>query len=164
MMRCWISIGSNQARERSVRGAVSALGLQFGPMVLSRVYETAAVGFDGDPFYNLVAGIDTELSVAEIVARLRAIEDANGRERGGERFAPRTLDLDLLTYGAAAGVVDGIELPRAEILEHGFVLGPLAEVAPTERHPISNLTYAQLWTEHGDGDSLRPVAFPLFGS
>jgi 2-amino-4-hydroxy-6-hydroxymethyldihydropteridine diphosphokinase len=160
-MRCWISIGSNQDRVRSVRAAVAALREQFGPLVLSSVYETAAVGFDGEPFFNLVAGIDTGLSVREIVGRLRSIEDANGRVRGGERFAPRTLDLDLLTYGDTAGEIDGVELPRAEILRHTFVLGPLAEVAPVERHPTLGLTYAQLWAGHGDAQALRRVDVSL---
>ena len=160
-MRCWISIGSNQDRERSVRAAVAALRERFGPLVLSRVYESAAVGFDGEPFLNLVAGIDTERPVGDLVAELRAIEDANGRVRGGERFAPRTLDLDLLTYGETAGEIDGVALPRAEILRYPFVLGPLAEVAPAERHPTLGLTYGQLWAGHGDVPALRPVDVSL---
>ncbi len=160
MTRCWISIGSNQDRERAITSAMAALREHFGPLQLSSVYENAAVGFDGDPFYNLVAGIDTDLPVAEIVTRLRAIENANGRVRGGERFAPRTLDLDLLTYGDAVGDIDGVVLPRAEILQYAFVLGPLAEVAPRERHPVRGLTYAQLWAAHGGEQSLRPVVLP----
>jgi len=159
--RCWISIGSNQARERSIRAAVTALRERFGPLVLSRVYETAAVGFDGEPFFNLVAGIDTERPVGEVVRQLRVIENANGRVRGGERFAPRTLDLDLLTYGDCAGEIDGVNLPRAEILRQAFVLGPLAEVAPTERHPILGLTYARLWAGYRGDKVLRPIDLAL---
>jgi 2-amino-4-hydroxy-6-hydroxymethyldihydropteridine diphosphokinase len=115
--------------------------------VISPVYETDAVGFDGDAFYNLVVGIETDQTVAEIRQTLRAIEDARGRLRESEKFAPRTLDLDLLTWGDAVGVVDGYELPRDEILKYAFVLAPLADVAPNERHPVDGRSYRQLWSD-----------------
>jgi len=156
--RCWISLGSNLARETSIRGGIERLRQAFGPLVLSPIYETEAVGFDGSPFLNLVAGIETALRVGEIRAILRRIEVEHGRERSGEpegerdqgerqggRFAPRTLDLDLLTYGDRAGEIDGYRLPRDEILRYAFVLGPLADVAPDERHPIDGRRYAELW-------------------
>ena len=155
--RCWISIGSNLERERSVRGAIDALQAQFGDLVISPVYETAAVGFQGDPFYNLVVGIESERSVREINRVLRAIEDAHGRVRGPVKFAPRTLDLDLLTWGDAVGIVDDCELPRDEILKYPFVLAPLADVAPDERHPVVGQRYAELWQQmaHHNGPLKR---------
>mgnify|MGYP001812843641 CR=1 FL=1 len=143
--RCWISVGSNVDRERSIRGAVTDLRRRFGEPVLSPVYETEAVGFEGDAFYNLVVGIETDLPVATINQILGDIEDAHGRVRGPNRFAPRTLDLDLLTWGDAAGTIDGCELPRDEILKYAFVLAPLADVAPDERHPVAGRTYTELW-------------------
>ena len=153
--RCWISAGSNQDRERSIRGAVADLRAAFGELVLSPVYETKAVGFDGDAFYNLVIGIETDRPVAEINTTLRAIEDAHGRVRGPEKFAPRTLDLDLLTWGDATGTIDGCPLPRDEILRYPFVLAPLADVAPDERHPLEGQTYAELWAR------MAPEAGPM---
>lgn len=147
MRRCWISLGSNRAREASIRGGVKQLREAFGSLVLSSVYETDAEGFDGEPFLNLVAGVDTRLGVGEIRAILRRIEAANGRERGEGRFASRTLDLDLLTYGDAAGEIDGYRIPRDEILRYAFVLGPLADVAPDERHPTAGLSYKRLWSQ-----------------
>ncbi|KAA6183592.1 2-amino-4-hydroxy-6-hydroxymethyldihydropteridine diphosphokinase [Thiohalocapsa marina] len=143
--RCWISVGSNQARESSIRAGLQALRAAFGPLTVSPAYETEAVGFRGDPFLNLVVGIDTALPVGQIVERLRAIEDAQGRVRGVDKFAPRTLDLDLLTRGDAVGIIDGYALPRREILDYAFVLGPLAAVAPAERHPLDGRCYAELW-------------------
>jgi 2-amino-4-hydroxy-6-hydroxymethyldihydropteridine diphosphokinase len=162
--RCWVSIGSNVDRERSIRGGVADLRERFGALILSRVYETPAVGFTGEPFLNLVAGFDCDWSVAEIDARLRAIEDAHGRVRGPDKFAPRTLDLDLLTWGDAAGVIDGVALPRDEILKYGFVLGPLAEAAPDERHPENGRRYADLWAELSPSmEPLRPYPMRLEG-
>ncbi|MEA3638402.1 MAG: 2-amino-4-hydroxy-6-hydroxymethyldihydropteridine diphosphokinase [Lamprobacter sp.] len=143
--RCWLSLGSNLARETSIRGGVQGLRQAFGALILSAVYETEAEGFDGQPFLNLVAGIDSPLALGEIQVLLRRIEAEHGRKRGGERFAPRTLDLDLLTYGDRTGVIDGYLIPRDEILRYAFVLGPLAEVAPDERHPTDGRRYAELW-------------------
>lgn len=145
--RCWISLGSNRNPEASIQGGVQGLRRAFGELMLSSVYETEAEGFEGDPFLNLVAGINTALGVGEIRRILRRIEAEHGRERGGERFAPRTLDLDLLTYGDRAGEIDGYRIPRDEILRYAFVLGPLAEVAPAERHPINGLCYQELWEQ-----------------
>lgn len=149
-------------RGRSIRGAVKALRERYGELVLSRVYETEAVGFEGKPFYNLVAGFDTETPVAELNSGLREIEDAFGRVRGADKFAPRTLDLDLLTYGDAVGRFDGCELPRDEILRYAFVLGPLAEVAGDELHPSDGRTYREIWEAFGKGDQpIRPIALSL---
>jgi 2-amino-4-hydroxy-6-hydroxymethyldihydropteridine diphosphokinase len=147
MLRCWLSIGSNQNREASIRGAVADLRSAFGDLILSRVYETPAEGFAGEPFLNLVAGIDTNMSVGEIDRTLRAIEDTHGRLRGSDKFAPRTLDIDLLTYGQATGTLDGRQLPRDEILRYAFVLGPLAEVAPDEVHPGVGRSFRDLSEE-----------------
>jgi 2-amino-4-hydroxy-6-hydroxymethyldihydropteridine diphosphokinase len=159
MPRVWLSIGSNIDRERHIAGALDSLRREFGELAVSRVYETEAVGFSGDAFYNLVAGLDTELPPEQLNARMHQIEAAHGRTRGGEKFAPRTLDIDLLTYGDQVLSRPGLELPRDEILKYAFVLGPLAEVAPDERHPVDGRTYAELWQAFDDGRSLRAVDF-----
>lgn len=145
MTRVWLSLGSNVDRERHIAAALAALREQFGALVVSPVYDCGAVGFSGDPFLNLVVGIDTALPVGELAAWLRALEQANGRVREpGRRFNDRTLDIDILTCGEAAGVVDGVELPRGEILKHAFVLRPLADVAPDELHPVLRVSYREL--------------------
>ncbi|MBK5970607.1 MULTISPECIES: 2-amino-4-hydroxy-6-hydroxymethyldihydropteridine diphosphokinase [Thiorhodovibrio] len=146
-MRCWIGVGSNLRREPSIRGGLHDLQRRFGSLRISPVYETEAVGSDGPPFLNLVVGIETRLAVSAINALLHAIEDEHGRVRDGDRFAPRTLDLDLLTYGAMAGEIEGYRVPRAEVLDYAFVLAPLAAAAPQELHPELGQSYADLWRD-----------------
>jgi len=142
--RVYLSLGSNIDREHNIRSGLDALAALFGEVRLSPVYESEAVGFDGDPFLNLVAGIDTPLPLGELAARLRDIEADHGRVRGDKKFASRTLDIDVLTYGDLTGVIDGVELPRDEILKHAFVLRPLADLAPQARHPLLGESYAAL--------------------
>ncbi len=161
MARVYVSIGSNIDRERSVRQGVAGLREAFGPLTLSPVYETAAVGFEGDDFYNLVAGFDTGLSPQEVAGRLRAIEDATGRDRSQPRFSPRTLDLDLLLYDDAVLREQGLRIPRDEILKYAFVLKPLADIAGGLRHPECGETYAALWARFEGDRGLRPVALDL---
>ncbi len=156
----WVSIGSNQDRDRSIRGAVGSLRRRFGELSLSRVYESNAVGFEGQPFFNLVVGFRTEEPVADLIAAFREIEDAFGRERGAEKFCSRTLDIDLLTYGGHTGTLDGCSLPRDEILRYAFVLRPLAEVAGGDPHPETGQTFADLWEAfERHHQPLIPVAF-----
>ena len=163
--RVWLSIGSNRERERNIQGGVGALRAEFGELLLSTVYESAAVGFDGAPFYNLVAGVETELSITQIVSRLRAIEEQHGRTRGGAKFSPRTLDIDLLTYGGQVVEEEGIRVPREEITSYSFVLRPLSELAGDEIHPPTGKSYRQLWQEFDHSSQpLWPVELLLDGS
>ncbi|MCB1758273.1 MAG: 2-amino-4-hydroxy-6-hydroxymethyldihydropteridine diphosphokinase [Gammaproteobacteria bacterium] len=159
-VRIWLSLGSNIERERNIRSAVAALQRRYGQLRLSPVYESAAVGFEGDPFFNLVVGFDSELSAPEIAADLRRIEALHGRERTGERYHSRTLDIDLLTYGNQQLKIGDIHLPRDEITRYAFVLRPLAQVAPGEIHPLTGKSYRQLWDEFDDSEqALWPVEF-----
>jgi len=142
MPRVYVSIGSNLEPERNVRRCVAALEAQFAPIIRSPVYVNPAVGFAGDDFYNLVVGFETSLGIAELKARLRAIEDAQGRQRGPHKFAPRTLDLDLITYGDEVHAKPDLTLPHPDILAYPFVLKPLADIAPHEYHATARETYA----------------------
>ncbi len=159
MTTVYVSIGSNIEREKHVLAALDALAENFGELLISPIYESEAVGFDGDHFFNLVAGFETSLSVGELSALLRDIEHRNGRTRSETRFSGRTLDIDILTYDQYNGEIDGIKLPRAEILANAFVLLPLADIAPQAVHPVSGATYAALWQAYDRPQKLWPVNF-----
>ena len=162
MPRVWVSVGSNIERERHIRAALEDLRERFGELVISPVYETESVGFAGDPFYNLVVGFDSELPPGQLHALLRTIEARHGRERSGGKFASRTLDLDLLTYGDAVTDEGGKALPRDEILRYAFILAPLADVAGGERHPELGETYRSLWQRYAlrEREGLRRLDDP----
>lgn len=158
--RAWLSVGSNVDRKANVTGCIKALRDEFGELVISTVYENASFGFEGSPFYNLVVGLDSDRSIDELTKIFRQIEADHGRIRGGPKFAARSLDVDLLTYGDQVVKQGSLELPRPEILEYAFVLGPLAEVAGGERHPVSGETYSELWGRFDkSGHVLTPVDF-----
>ncbi len=158
-VQIYISIGSNVERERYVSVALDALEYWFGDIKISPVYESESVGFDGSPFLNLVVGITSDLSVGELSRRFKKLEADNGRRRDAPKFSARTLDLDILTYGCEVGRVDGVELPRSEIMQNAFVLWPLADIAPNELHPVCCKSYGQLWQEYNAGQKLWPINF-----
>ncbi len=145
MVPVYLSLGSNIERHRHLCAGLDALAEQFGELIISTVCESEAVGFDGDNFFNLVVGLETALSVAELSELLKTIENQNGRRRGCTRFSARTLDIDILTYNDIAAVVDNIVLPRQEILENAFVLLPLADIAAEQLHPVAGKSYRELW-------------------
>lgn len=160
MARVYISLGSNIDRTRHTREGVRALRDRFGELKLSSVYESEAVGFDGDAFYNMVIACDVHEDVHAVNRALAEIEDAHGRDRSGPRFSSRTLDLDLLLYDDLVLEEDGLVLPRGEILKNAFVLWPLAEIAPELRHPVVKKTCAELWNAFDKSrETLHPIPF-----
>lgn len=148
MTQVFLGVGSNLDREKNIRAGVRALSDLFNNVKLSPVYESESVGFKGRNFYNLVVSLETNLPIAKLSETLKEIENKNGRVRTGPKYSPRTLDIDILTYGDFIGIEAGIELPRAEITENAFVLLPLSELAPNELHPALKKSYAKLWASY----------------
>jgi 2-amino-4-hydroxy-6-hydroxymethyldihydropteridine diphosphokinase len=156
----YISLGSNIDREALTRAGVSALQSQYGELLLSSVYESEAVGFDGENFYNMVIALKTSDDVHQVVQTLRRIEDEHGRDRTGPRFSSRTLDLDLLLYDNLILDEEKLQIPRDEILLRAFVLWPMAELAPKLVHPQANKTYGELWADFDKNrEKLEPIEF-----
>jgi len=156
MARVYISVGSNIDRERNVEHALVDLRQAYGELEQSRTFETAAVGFEGDPFYNLVVAFDTDETPQAVASRLRDIEDAHGRDRSTGKFSSRSLDLDLLLYDDLILEEEGLHLPRKEILEYAFVLKPLAEIAGDMKHPVTGFSFSAIW------DQFDPTAQPMW--
>lgn len=160
MSTIYISLGSNINKEQNTRAGINALKQAFGELILSSVYESEAVGFEGDAFYNMVIACQVTTPVHQTNQILRDIEDANGRDRSGPKFSSRTLDLDLLLYDDLVLDENGLKLPRDEILKNAFVLWPLAEIAPDLKHPETGTGYAELWSCFDKTkESLKPVEF-----
>lgn len=160
MARVYLSLGSNIDRERNLRGAIRELRQAFGALTVSRVFESTAVGFDGEDFYNLCVGLDTEMEVQAVNDTLHEIEDHYGRDRSGPRFSSRTLDIDLLLYDDLVIKQGKLELPRDEITKNAFVLWPLAEIAADTLHPTLQRSMAELWQAFDkQSQSLHPVKF-----
>lgn len=160
MPRVYIGIGSNIDRENSIRGGVRELTAHYGRLTLSPVYESKALGFEGENFFNLVAGFDSAESVERIKQTLSRIESQLGRVRQENSFSARTLDLDLLLYGEMVQHDDKVNLPHPDIQRYAFVLCPLADIAPELRHPETGLSCAQMWRQFdGSGQEIRAVEF-----
>jgi 2-amino-4-hydroxy-6-hydroxymethyldihydropteridine diphosphokinase len=160
MAKVYLSLGSNIERYKRIGAALDALVKQFGELIISPVYESVSVGFDGDNFLNLVVAMNTDIPVGALSNALREIENNNGRVRAGSKFSARTLDIDILTYGSEVGLIDGIELPRDEITKYGFVITPLVDIAANELLPGSDKTYQTIATELNlDEKELWPVEF-----
>jgi len=155
-------MGSNQDKPlEQVRAALNALAhlAVDGDVEVSPLYQTKPVGPQDQPdFINAVAGFRTTLSATGLLHALFAIEKAQGRKRCGERWGPRTLDLDLLLYDDLVIKNDDISVPRKEITEYAFVLRPLADIVGTYTHPVEGKCYSELWREFDKhGVTLRRV-------
>jgi len=145
MPEVFVAAGSNIRPRAHLRQAVAALAAAYPGLRVSRAYANAAVGFDGDDFINLVVAFETDEALALLLERLKAVEGASGRERGARKWAARTLDLDLLLYGDLVGRFPGALLPRRDLGDRAYVLGPLAELAANRKHPVLGETFGALW-------------------
>jgi len=134
-----LSLGSNLGdREANLQGAVDALRDTPDVVVVdvSPVYETQPIGGpdESGPYLNIVLLADTTLAVETLLDRAHAVEQAFGRERSVPG-APRTLDVDLITYGKKTIESDELTVPHPRAHERAFVLAPWAEVDPEARLP-----------------------------
>jgi len=152
-----LGLGSNARREQNLIAGLDALEQLLGDMQCSPVFESLAVGYKGDNFYNLVVAGFTELPLMELDRRLKFIEADNGRYAPERKGLP--LDIDVLMYDDLVGNFHGLELPRPETLKNAFVLWPLALLAPEARHPCTGRSFADLWQDSTIDQQLWPVPF-----
>ena len=157
----YIALGSNLGdREGTLHSAIAALRQLGSVDAISSFYETAPVGLVEQPdFLNAVVALRTALSPQELMAALLRIEQQHGRDRSvSVPKGPRTLDLDLLSYGDVVMETPTLTLPHPSLAERRFVLVPLTEIAPQWRHPLSGKTAAILLSElsQRSGESSQP--------
>jgi 2-amino-4-hydroxy-6-hydroxymethyldihydropteridine diphosphokinase len=145
MTRAFVSIGSNIDPEVNVRSAVLRLMETARVKAISTVYRTEPVGQPGQPpYYNCVVEIETDLAPRDLKFQLlRRIESELGRTRGTDRFAVRTVDLDLVLYDDLVITTEDLTLPDPDILLRPFLAIPLQELAPGLVLPGSGLRISE---------------------
>ncbi len=161
MHRAYLSLGSNIEPEMHLRAAIAELRARFGGLVVSPVYRSRAVGFEGPDFLNLAVGLDTDLDPVALDAWLHALEDRHGRRRDVPRYASRTLDADIVLFDDR--VVDRpghLRIPRPELAEP-FVLKPLCDIAPDVRDPVDGRTLEEPLRAQGSVTALERLPIDL---
>ncbi len=147
MATVYVGLGSNIDPEANLHLGIRELRRRYGEVLVSAIYRSKAVGFEGDDFLNLVAGFESEATPRAICDEIEAIHNLSGRDRKGGKWESRPLDIDLLLYND--GVIDEppVRVPREDILRYSFVLRPLAELAPDLVHPVTGKTMLEHWQE-----------------
>ena len=147
MTLAYVSGGSNLEAEQNLVLAARALTARHPGTRYSRCYRNRAVGFDGPDFINFVAEVPVAGTPALLKGELECIETQCGRTRDAPKWAPRAMDLDILLFGELVQDTPGLVLPRPDLLRWGFMLAPLAELAPALRHPLRQRSFAELWQD-----------------
>lgn len=144
-MIIYLGLGTNLGdRPANLLAATAALLPRVRVLRLSTVYETEPWGYHDQPaFLNQVIEAETELRPLELLAYLKQIEVSLGRQPSFQ-YGPRQIDLDILFYGDQLVELPGLTIPHPHLAERAFVLVPLAELAPTLRHPSSGRTVLEM--------------------
>jgi 2-amino-4-hydroxy-6-hydroxymethyldihydropteridine diphosphokinase len=119
MTSVYVAAGSNVDPLINLRRALASLSEHYA-LQKSPAYRNKAVGFEGDDFVNLVVGFETDDSLSQVIARLHEAEAICGRTRNAPKWAPRTMDLDLLLFGDL--IHNEFKLPRADLLKRPYML------------------------------------------
>ncbi len=155
----YIGLGSNMGdRAGHLKSAIEMIDAHPNCRVRveSSLYETEPLGEDsGDWFLNSVICIETDLPPLQLLNLLHEVEVSRGRDRTRRRWAPRTLDLDILFYGDQTLDMPDLVVPHPQLHLRKFVLEPLCGIAPDFMHPVFKRTLSEL-LEDSD-DSLKVV-------
>lgn len=145
--RVWVGIGSNEGdRNENVLLALLLLARDAAVRIrgCSRAWLSAPVSDVPQPAYlNAAVELGTALEPADLLARLRWIEERLGRRRE-VRWGPRTMDLDVLLFGSRVVETPDLRIPHPRMHERHFVLYPLSDLAPGALHPVSGLSVAEM--------------------
>jgi 2-amino-4-hydroxy-6-hydroxymethyldihydropteridine diphosphokinase len=141
----YLSLGSNLGdREANLKAAIERLAALGEVVAVSSFYETEPVEFTRQPwFLNCAVALQTEKMPKQFLAGLQGIEKAMGRQRTQPK-GPRVIDVDILLFGNSVVDTAGLTIPHPALHERRFVLEPLAEIAPEQRHPVFKRTIREL--------------------
>ena len=154
----YIALGSNEGnRLELMQTAVGRIYREIGDVTaISKVYETPAWGFEGNPFLNACIAVSSRFKAQKILGKLLKIETSLGRSRGaGKTYQNRSIDLDIILGEGELITHEDLQLPHPEMQNRKFVLFPLADIAPTEIHPVLHRSVAQLLQETNDKSSIE---------
>ena len=126
MTQVLVAAGSNVEPHANLRRALGVLARHYPDLRSSTAYRNRAFGFEGEDFVNLVIAFDTVDDVHTVIARLHEAEAACGRARDAPKWAPRSMDLDILLYGDRICDEPGLVLPRPDLVRRAYMLGPAA--------------------------------------
>ncbi len=154
----YFSLGSNMGnRFENLQNAVDALFEDIGAVVkISSVYETPAMGFDGEPFYNCAIWMKTELKPTKILKKILEIEKKLGRKRStSNNYTSRPIDIDIIFIEEMVFNSERLCVPHPEMEKRKFVLQPIAELNSQLRHPVSQKKIIKLLAETSDESVLQ---------
>lgn len=158
MTLAFVSGGSNLEPEKNLVIAARAIKARHPGARFSGCYRNRAVGFQGPDFINFVVELPVAGHPSLLKGELECVETQCGRHRDAPKWAPRAMDLDILLFGDVVQDTPGLVLPRPDLLRWGFMLGPLAELAPQLMHPVVRRTMVELWR---DFDRLANPLLPV---
>ena len=164
MRKIYLSIGSNKGNRYSfIKEALRLIQKDIGEVILiSKIYETKSLGFQSDDFLNLCILIKSELIPAELIIKLKNLEEKIGRERNNEKIEAREIDIDILFYSDEIVNQKDLIIPHQRLHLRNFVLYPLNDIAADFIHPILLKSVNELLKECEDDETPKESLLSIF--
>jgi 2-amino-4-hydroxy-6-hydroxymethyldihydropteridine diphosphokinase len=158
MVEVYLALGSNLGdRAQNLEAAIAGLSDFVDVTRVSPTYQTEPKYVEEQPlFFNLVVAGRTEIASSDLLASVKALETSLGR-MPSERYGPRLIDIDIIFYGDELIDLPDLIVPHPGLAERAFVLRPLADIAPTKRHPKNGDTVKAMLDDLPEDDGFKRV-------